>query len=89
MFGNKLIAGTNSKCGNKYAEVLATKLGWMCALPMKRKSESHEALSLMFHRDDVPPSMAVDVLKEQVEGDFSRKCKEDGCYLKQTDPYSP
>ena len=57
----------------------------MRVFPMKRKFGAHEAL---FQRDDVPPWMIVDGSKKQVEGDFARKCKEDGCYLKQTEPYS-
>ena len=56
---------------------------------MKRKSEDHEDLSLMFQRYGVPPQMIVDVSKDHVEGDFTRKCKEVGCHLKQTEPYSP
>ena len=46
---------------------------------MKRKSEAHEYLPLMFQRDGVPPRMIVDGSKEQVEGDFARECKEYGC----------
>ena len=56
---------------------------------MKSKSEAHESLSLMFQRDAVPPLMIVDGLKDQVEVNFSRKCKEYGCYLKLTGPYYP
>ena len=55
----------------------------------KRRSGAREALSLMFHRDGVPPWIIVDGSKDQLEGDFARKCKEYGCYLKQTEPYSP
>ena len=32
--------------------------------------------------------MIFDGLKDQAEGYFSRKCKEYGCYLKQTELYS-
>ena len=56
---------------------------------MKNNSESHEDFSLMFQRDGVPPRMIVDGFKEQVVGDFARRFKECGCYLKQTEPYSP
>ena len=40
---------------------------------MTRKGEAHEALSLLFHRDGVPPAMVLDGSKEQVLGDFKRK----------------
>ena len=43
----------------------------------------------MFQRDGLTPQMIVDGSKEQVGGDFARKCKEAGCYLKQTEPCSP
>ena len=33
--------------------------------------------------------MIFDGLKDQAEGYFSRKCKEYGCYLKQTELYYP
>ena len=56
---------------------------------MKNKIEYHEALYLMFHRDGVLLRMIVDGLKEQDECDCELKCKQDGCYLKQTDLYSP
>ena len=56
---------------------------------MKRKYEAHEELSLMFQRDGVLPQIIFDGSKEQVGGDFARKCKEDGCYLKQTQTYFP
>ena len=65
MFGDTLVTVTNSKRGNKYEEVFATDLEWMHKLPTKRKSESHEALSLMIQRDGVPPWMIADLSKYQ------------------------
>ncbi len=40
---------------------------------MKIKGEAHEALSLMFQREGVPPLMGMDGLKEQTLGKFSQK----------------
>ena len=54
---------------------------------MKNNSEAHEALHILFQRYGVPPWTIVDGLKEQVEGEFGRKCKEAGCELKQTESY--
>jgi hypothetical protein len=55
---------------------------------MTRKGEAHETLSLLFHRDGVPPTMVFEGLKEQCQGDFKRKlCKAD-CHAIQTEPYS-
>ena len=89
MFRDTLTAGTTSKRGKKYAEVFATNFGLTRTFPMKSKSESHEDFQLMFQRDGLTPQMIVDGSKEQVGGDFARKCKEAGCYLKQTEPCSP
>eukprot|EP00804_Cyclotella_cryptica_P019398 CCRYP_006588-RA/>CCRYP_006588-RA protein AED:0.13 eAED:0.13 QI:0/0/0/1/0.75/0.6/5/0/864 len=55
----------------------------------KHKSDAHEALSLLFQRDGVPPACIVDGSLEQVKGEFRRKLKEASCQLKQTEPYSP
>jgi hypothetical protein len=56
---------------------------------MKRKGDAHEALSLLFDRNGVPPVMVIDGSKEQTLGDFKRKLKEADCHLRQTEPYSP
>ena len=56
---------------------------------MKKKSESHETLSLVFKRDGVPPRMIVDNSKEQSLGEFRQKCCEVDCHLVNTEPYSP
>jgi hypothetical protein len=56
---------------------------------MTRKGEAHETLSLLFHRDGVPPTMVLDGSKEQCHGDFKRKLREADCHLRQTEPYSP
>ena len=89
VFGDTLFAGTVSKRGNNCAEIFVTSFGWTRVFPMKTKGDAHEALSLLFQRDGVPPVCIVDGSKEQVEGDFRRKCKEASCQLKQTEPYSP
>jgi hypothetical protein len=65
MFTNTMFASTVSHQGNKMAQIYSTSFGWACAFPMKRKGEAHETLSLMFHRNGVPLTMATDGLKEQ------------------------
>ena len=89
MFTDTLVAGTKSSRGNKYSQVFTAPYGWTRAFPMKRKGDAHEALSLLFHRDGVPPAMVMDGSKEQTLGDFRRKLKEADCHLRQTKPYSP
>ncbi len=56
---------------------------------MTRKGEAHETLSLLFHRDGVPPAMVFDGLKEQCKGDFKQKLRKADCQARQTEPYSP
>ncbi len=41
---------------------------------MTRNGEAHETLSLLFHRDGVPPTMVFDGSKEQTKVDFKRNC---------------
>ena len=43
---------------------------------MKKNSEAHETLSLMFKRDGVPPRMVLDNSKEQSLGEFRGNCRE-------------
>ena len=60
VFCDTLISGTKSKRSSKYAEAFVTKFGWLLAFPMARKGYAHEALSLLFQHDGVPPKMIID-----------------------------
>ena len=84
-----MFASTVSRQGNKMAQIYSTSFGWARAHPMKRKGEAHETLSLLFHRDGVPPAMVTDGSKEQTLGDFRRKLREADCHPRVTEPYSP
>ena len=75
--------------GYTMAQIFATDFGWSRCYPMKRKGEAHEALSLLFAREGVPPKLIIDGAKEMKLGEFARKCKEASCYLRSTEPYSP
>ena len=55
---------------------------------MTRKGEAHETLSLLFHRDGVPPTMVFDGSNEQCKGDFKRKLRKADRHTRQTEPYS-
>jgi len=88
-FTDTMFASTTSRQGNKMAQIYSTSFGWSRAHPMKRKGEAHETLSLMFHRDGVPPTMVTDGSKEQTLGEFRRKLREADCHLRVTEPYSP
>ena len=88
-FTDTLVSGTPSKQGHRYAQVYCTSFGWTRVHPMKRKGEAHETLSLLFHRDGVPPVMILDGSKEQTLGEFRRKLRQADCHQRQTEPYSP
>jgi hypothetical protein len=55
---------------------------------MNKEKEAHEALSLLFHRDDVINVMVVDGAKAQVQGEFRRKLRDAGCHSRQTEPHT-
>ncbi|KAL7474845.1 hypothetical protein ACHAW6_000796, partial [Cyclotella cf. meneghiniana] len=71
------------------AQIFATDFGWSRSYPMSSKSQAHDALSLLFAREGIPPKIIVDNAKEMKLGEFAQKCKEVTCYLRGTEPYSP
>ena len=75
--------------GYTMAQIFATDFGWSRSYPMSSKSQAHDALSLLFAREGVPPKIIIDNAKEMKLGEFARKCKEARCYLRGTEPYSP
>jgi hypothetical protein len=62
-----------SKRGNQYAQVFATPFGWTRVYTMKKKSDAHDGLSLMFAQDGVPTCRIMDNSKEQTLGKFGRR----------------
>ena len=74
MFMDLIFTNTALQQGNKCAQVFSTLNGWVCAYPMKKKSEAHEALSLLFQWDGVPNTMIMDGALEQLKGKFHKKC---------------
>ena len=74
--------------GYTMAQIFVTDFGWSQSYPMSCKSQAHDALSLLFAREGVPPKMIVDGAKEMRLGEFVWKCKEAMCNLSGTEPYS-
>jgi hypothetical protein len=89
MFTDTMYSTILSRQQNKAARIFCTDLGFVRSFPMKKESEAHEALSLLFHRDGVPNVMVMvmDGAKAQVEGQFRRKLHNAGCHIKQTEPH--
>jgi hypothetical protein len=80
IFTDTLIASTRSLRDNKYSQIFATSYGWSQSFGLRVKSEAHEALSLSFKRDGVPPEMIMDGSKEQTLGEFCCKLREAVCH---------
>jgi hypothetical protein len=89
VFTDTMESSVVSKRGNQYAQVFATPFGWTRVYPMKKKSDAHDGLSLMFARDGVPTCLIMDNSKEQTLGAFRKKAREADCWIKQTEAYSP
>ena len=89
MFTDTLKASVLSRQQERYAQVFSANNRWVRAFPMKKKSDAHEALDLLFHRDGVPPKMIMDGSKEQTKGQFRKKCQLANVHVKQIEPYSP
>jgi hypothetical protein len=85
MFTGTMCSTIPSRQQNKAAHIFCTDFGFVRAFPMKKESEAHEALSLLFHRDGVPNVMVMDGYKAQVEGEFRRKLRDAGCHIKHTE----
>jgi len=89
MFTDTMLCKTLSRRGNRYAQVFYDPTGWKRAFPMKKKSEAHEALTMLFQRDGVPAVLMMDGSKEQTKGLFDKKAKEADVHTKQIEPHTP
>jgi hypothetical protein len=88
MYTDTMYSTILSRQMNKAAQIFTTDFGFVRAFPLKKEKESHEALSLLFHRDGVPNVMVMDGSKAQVDGEFRRKLRDEGCHIKQTEPHT-
>jgi hypothetical protein len=66
MFTDTMHSTIPSRQQNKAAQILCTDFGFVRSFPMKKESEAHEALSLLFHSDGVLHVMVMDGAKAQV-----------------------
>jgi hypothetical protein len=88
MFIDPMYSPIISRQHNKASQIFCTDFGFVRAFPMKKESEAHEALSLIFHRDGLPNVMVMDGAKAQTEGNFRRKLCDTGFHIKQTEPHT-
>jgi hypothetical protein len=66
MFTEKMFSTILSRQQNKAAQIFCTDFGFVRAFTMKKESEAHESLSLLFRRNGVPNGMVMDGAKAQV-----------------------
>ena len=89
MFTDTLQSSVLSRRQNKYAQVYCVPPNWTKAYAMSAKSEAHNTLSSLFHDVGVPDTMVADGAGEEVAGEFRKKCRDAGCHIHQTEPYTP
>jgi hypothetical protein len=66
MYTDTMYSTILSRQKNRAAQIFTTDSGFVRAFPMKKESDAHEALSLLFHRDGVPNVMVMDGARAQV-----------------------
>jgi hypothetical protein len=85
MFTDTMYSTILSRQHNKADQIFFTDFGFVRAFPMKKESEAHEALSLLFQRDGVTNVMVMDGAKTQTEGQFRSKLCDAGCRINHTE----
>jgi hypothetical protein len=88
IFTDTIYSTLFSRQGNKASQLFCTDFGCARAFPMKKESETHETLSLLFHRDGVPNVMVMDGATSHVDGEFRRKLRGAGYHIKQIEPHT-
>jgi hypothetical protein len=88
MYTDTMYSTIISRQENKAAQIFCTDFGFVKVFPMNRESDSHEALSLLFHRDGVPNVMVMDGANAHVEGEFRRKLRDAGWHINLTEPHT-
>jgi hypothetical protein len=88
MYTDTMYSTILSRQKNKAAQIFCTDFGFVRDFTLKKEKEAHEALSLLFHRYGIPNVMVMDGAKAQVEGEFRRKLRDEGCHIKQTKPHT-
>lgn len=88
MYVDFLQGGCVSKRGFKYMLVFCTPFEWVRVFPLERRSQAHEALSMLHQRYGVPRRLITDNAKEFVQGEFARKARQAGSQLVSVEPYT-
>jgi hypothetical protein len=88
MYADTMFSTILSRQNSNAAQIFCTDFVFVRSCPLKKEKETHEDLSLLFHRDGVPNVMVMDGSKAKVEGEFRRKMCDAGCHIKQTEPHT-
>jgi hypothetical protein len=88
MFTDTIYPTIMSRKQKKAAQIFCTDFVFVRSFPMNKESESHEALSLLSHRDGVTNVVFMDGAKAQTEGQFCRKMRNVGFHINHTEPHT-
>jgi hypothetical protein len=77
-FTDTMFSNSQSRQGNKAAQVFCTADRCTRDFPMAKEKDANEALLMLFHRDGVPNVMVMDGANSQIQGYFQRKLREAG-----------
>jgi hypothetical protein len=89
LYTDTMFASATSRRGNTCAQIYINDLEWCRAYPLRTKGDAHLSLDLLFPEEGVPNTMISDDAPELHAGEFRRKCRQAGCYCKETEPYLP
>jgi Reverse transcriptase (RNA-dependent DNA polymerase) len=89
MYTDTMKAVTMSSRMNEYAQVYTIPPMWIKCYAMKARSDAPETLKELLRDVGAPEKFIMDGSKEQSLGDFRKACRDAGCKIHVTEPYSP
>ena len=88
MYTDMMFHKVKSLHGNKCAQIFCTDFEWCHAFPLPKKSQAHEALTIIHQHFGAPAKMIADNAPKLSEGKFVRKSKHAGTDLTTVKPYT-
>ena len=88
MYTDMMFHKVKSLQGNKCAQIFCTDFEWCHAFPLPKKSQAHEALTIIHQHFGAPAKMIADNTPKLSEGKFARKSKHAGTDLTTVKPYT-
>ena len=89
VFTDTLFGKVKSLRGNTCCQIFCTYFHYIRAIPLKSKSQAHQALDIFFKRVGIPSAMIPDNAKELTQGHFRKKCQRFQCPICPIEAYTP